>query len=46
MIYADIAIVPSIGFEGIPYTIREAMRSGNQLSPLKQEVVMKQWRIM
>jgi len=25
---SDIAIVPSIEFEGIPYTIREAMRSG------------------
>lgn len=24
----DIAIVPSIGFEGLPYTIREAMRAG------------------
>ena len=32
---ADIAIVPSIGFEGIPYTIREAMRSGKPVITTK-----------
>ena len=32
---ADIAIVPSIGFEGIPYTVREAMRSGKPVITTK-----------
>jgi glycosyltransferase involved in cell wall biosynthesis len=32
---SDIAVVPSIGFEGLPYTIREAMRSGKPVITTK-----------